>query len=282
MDLALSVLGQVALAATPLVLAAVGEVVAERSGVLNIGLEGLVLLGAFASFAAAWATGDPAIGLAVGGAAGVGAAALFGWLHVYARADAIVAGTALHLAALGATAVGYDALFGGRTRAVIDDGLPAWLLPSAAVLFTVAAWRFLFRTSAGLRLRACGEDPRAARTLGIAVERVRFGAVLFGGLTAGLAGAELALVEVRGFVEEMSAGRGFLALAIVVCGRWNPIGAAVAGCAFGAVWALQFRAQALGLGLPYSVFLMAPYVVTLLALALLGRSARPPGGIGRF
>ncbi len=258
-------------AATPLLLAALGELIGERAGVINVGLEGLILIACAAGFLVAEATGSSWLGLAAAAGAPAPFAAAFGWCVVSAGVDAVVAGTALNLLALGLTASVFRIVHGATGAALVVESLPPALLPSVALALVPLVAAFLMRTRAGLITRACGEDGESARALGLAVERVRFRAILFTGLACGLAGAHLALVEARTFVEGMSAGRGFLALAVVVCGRKSPFGALLAALLFGGAGALQFQFQAAGSGVPYQVFLVLPYVVTLVVLAVVLR-----------
>jgi ABC-type uncharacterized transport system permease subunit len=284
--------------AAPLLLAALGELVVERAGVVNIGIEGMMLVGAFAAFAGAAATGSPA----VGAVAGMGGAMAFGGLFaaaaVVARADQIVVGTALNLLALGATGIALRAAFpdgavaapglaesGGSALASVPvlgavlfrQGPYVWL--SLALCAGVAF--FLARTRAGLALRAVGEAARAADAEGVPVAAVRCAAVLFGAAAAGLAGSILTLSQSHVFTEGMTAGRGFIALTVVIFGRWRPLGVLGAALFFGLANALQFRLQARGLGIPYPVFLMFPYVVTLAVLAFAAGGGRAPGDLGR-
>jgi simple sugar transport system permease protein len=284
--------------ATPLLLAALGELVVERAGVVNIGIEGMMLVGAFAAYAAATASGSPY----VGAAAAVGAALLLGALFaaaaVLARADQIVVGTAVNLLALGATGLALRSAFpdgAGDAPGIAEVAVPVladlpllgpllfrqspyvWL--SLALCAGVAF--FLSRTRAGLALRAVGEAARAADAEGVSVPAVRCLAVLFGAAAAGLAGSILTLSHSHVFTEGMTAGRGFIALAVVIFGRWRPAGVLAAGLFFGLANALQFRLQARGLGIPYPVFLMFPYAVTLAVLAFAGSGARAPGELGR-
>ena len=286
--------------ATPLGLAAVGETVTERSGVINIGIEGAMLCGALASALAAVATSSTIAGFGAGIAAGVAVAAVFAYFAIRLRADQIVVGTAITLGATGLTGAVYRAAFGAAGAALtVPTVTPSNALglgnipvigpmifhqtPPTWILFIVAplAWYVLARTQAGLALRASGEAPLAARAAGLRVNRIRFLATLFGGAMAGLAGGTLVLAQAGTFAERMTAGRGFIAIAIVVLGRWNPLGALAAALVFGAASALQYAFQALGLDVPYQFFLMAPYVATLLALAGAFGRARAPEALGR-
>ncbi len=286
--------------ATPLGLAALGETVTERSGVINIGIEGAMLAGALASAVAAQALGAASAGFVAGGLAGGAAAALFAFFAVGLRADQIVVGTAITLGATGATGAIYRAAFGATGAALSLPTIAPLRIPGAAsipvigaalfhqtaptYLFFIAApaiWWFIARTRPGLALRAAGEAPAAAEAAGLRVSVIRTRATLFGGLMAGMAGATLVLAQAGTFAERMTAGRGFIAIAIVVLGRWNPLGVFVAALVFGAASALQYAAQALGLTVPYQFFLMMPYAVSLLALAGVGGRAHAPEALGK-
>ena len=284
--------------AAPLLLAALGELVVQRAGIVNIGIEGMMLCGAFAAFAVAAPSDSPALGAAAAVGAGVLAAGLFAAFAVGRKADQIVVGTALNLLALGATGLALRSLYAaGPPTAPLA---PEWAVPGLAALpfagpvlfqqsvFVYAAAAlalgvglFLARTRAGLRLRAVGEMARAADAEGVRVDAVRAAALLFGGACAGLAGAVLTLSQSNTFTEGMTAGRGFIALAIVIFGRWSAPGVAGAALFFGLASALQFRLQARGVALPYPVFLMFPYAVTLAVLAFSASGARAPADLGR-
>lgn len=272
-------LGSTVRIATPLALAAMGELVNERAGVINIGVEGAMLMGALVSALAAHATGNAALGLLAGAAAGVLTNALFAFFTVRLRTDQIVVGTAITLGATGVTGALYRAAFGVTGTALT---LPTIAAP-VPLMFIIAPllWLFLARTQPGLALRACGESPEAAIAAGIDVVRVRFLATLFGGLMAGFAGAVLVLAQAGTFAEGITAGRGFIAIAIVVLGRWHPIGVLGASLLFGAASALQYVFQAAGVAVPYQLFLMLPYAVSLLALAGVFGRARSPEALGR-
>jgi simple sugar transport system permease protein len=284
--------------AAPLLLAALGELVVERAGVVNVGIEGMMLVGAFAAFAAASASGSPWVGAAAAVAAALLLGALFAAAAVLARADQIVVGTAVNLLALGASGLALRAAFpegADDAPGVADLALPglselpllgpvlfrqspyAWL--SLALCAGVAF--FLARTRAGLALRAVGEAARAADAEGVSVPAVRCLAILFGAAAAGLAGSILTLSQSHVFTEGMTAGRGFIALTVVIFGRWRPTGVLAAALFFGLASALQFRLQARGLGIPYPAFLMFPYAVTLAVLAVAAGGGRAPGDLGR-
>ncbi len=285
--------------ATPLLLAALGEMLAERSGVINLGVEGAMLCGALAAALGA-SSGGAWSGLAASALAGLALATVFALAAIGARADQIISGTATTLLAVGLTGAIYQAVFGSAgaglslpTLAPLPiPGLakvpfigPALFNQPATTYIALAAvplcWWFLFRTRTGLALRAVGESPEHARAAGVEARRLQVAATLAGGLFAGLAGGTLVLAQVGTFAERMTAGRGFIAIAIVVLGRWHPVGVLGAALLFGAATALQFVFQAMGLAVPYQLFLMLPYVLTLLLLAGLVGGVRPPAALGR-
>ena len=283
--------------AVPLGLAALGELLVERAGMINIGLEGAILAGAFGALVGASSAGGVGAGFAL---AGVLVAALFALSVIWVRADQIIAGTALTLLSVGATGTLYRALYGSSGAALRIPTSEPLALPGLAslpiigaalfaqppityVLYLVTpalAW-WLTRTHAGLALRAVGERPEAAEAAGIAVQRLRVMAILSGGVLGGLAGGTLVLAQAGTFAEGMSAGRGFIAIAIVVLGRWTPYGVAAGALLFGAASALQYAFQAMGWDLPYQVFLVVPYLLTLAALAGAVGRARAPAALGR-
>jgi ABC-type uncharacterized transport system permease subunit len=285
--------------ATPLVLAATGETITERSGVINLGLEGTMLAGALAATLGATASG-PWSGVACAIVAGMLLAAVFALLAVGARADQIITGTAITLAAVGVTGTVYRQAYGSSGAgltiptlksvaipglseipvlgpALFDQPAPTYL----ALLGMPIVWWVLFRTRLGLALRATGEGAAMARAAGVRTNLIRSGATVVGGGFAGLAGASLVLAQVGSFTEGMTAGRGYVAIAIVVLGRWHPVGIALGALLFGVATALQYLLQTLGLDAPYQLFLMLPYLLTLLALAGAVGRARAPADLGR-
>jgi simple sugar transport system permease protein len=287
-------------AATPLLFAALGETLVERAGVLNIGLEGILVTGAFAGMAGCYLTGSPTVGLILGSCSGILLATLFAWITIGLGANQIVAGVSLNLLAAGLTGVLYRGLFGITGQALAVSTFPVLPLPLLADLYflgpaifqhTALVYLaillvplmsfFLFRTRGGLQLQAVGEHPQAAETLGISVTRVRTAVLLLEGIVGGIAGSYLSLAYSNTFIEGMSAGRGFIALAIVIFGRWRPIGVLGGALFFGAATALQFHLQALGSALPYQFVLMLPYVLTLTALACTGTRLAPPSALGQ-
>ncbi len=292
--------------ATPLALAALGETVVQRAGIINIGLEGVILAGAFGALLGGYpvwiegAAGTVLAGFAVAMGNGMLFAALFAVISVRLRADQIITGTAINLLALGVTGALYQTLYGTAGaalslpttgpvvipvvadipvvgRALFAQPAPTYLLYALVPL----VWWWMYRTHAGLGLRAVGENPEAAEVAGILPGKVRMLAILFGGALGGLSGGTLVLAQSGTFAEGMSAGRGFIAIAIVVLGGWRPLGVALAALLFGGASALQFLFQAMGWGVPYQLPLALPYVLTLAALAArnpLRQSRRPAAG----
>ena len=281
--------------ATPLLLAAIGEAVCERAGIINIGLEGCIIAGAFAAFVAG--TSGIAVGYAAALLSGASVGVLLAIFVVLMRRDQIIVGTALTMLALGVTGTLFRAradvsmvvvtqsevIVPGLSRiALIGPALfaqPAITYVAIALVPLVTAW--LYRTQAGLALRAVGESPAAARAAGIRVSTVHWGAILFGASLGGVAGGALVLAQAGTFAEGMSAGRGFLAIAIVALGRWRPFGVLAASLVFGIAMAFQFAVQSLGLQVRYELVLMIPYVLTLVALGAVSRGGAP-AMLGRF
>lgn len=285
--------------ATPLAFAALGETVTERAGVINIGLEGAIIAGAFGGFVAAGIAGTW-VGFAGAGVAGVLIALVFAVFTIRLRADQIISGTAISLLSLGLTATLYRKAYGATGAALSIPTMEAvalpWLSstpvigsalfvqpPITYLLYVLvpAVWWWMFRTHAGLALRATGEDSRAASAAGISVRRVQFLAIIFGGLLGGIAGGVLVIAQSGSFAEGMSSGRGFIAIAVVVLGRWHPLGVIAAALVFAAGSALQYLFQAMGWPVPYQAFLALPYVLTLLGLAGIAGKTTAPGALGK-
>jgi general nucleoside transport system permease protein len=285
--------------ATPILLAALGELLVEQSGVINVGIEGAMLAGAFFALAAAYFSGSLALGLLAGVAAAVALNALLALLVVNLAVNQVVAGTALDILALGLTGVFYRQMFGVTGSAFVVQQFGALALGPLSRIPVVGRALFdqnvlvyvafamvpllalvISRTRYGLRLRAAGERPEAADALGLGVYRLRWEALLAAGVLTGLGGAFLTLAYTGTFIEGMSAGRGFVALAVVILGRWKAWGCAAASVLFGAAMALQFGLQALGTAVPYQVFLALPYALTLVVLAGFGGQADAPSALG--
>ena len=280
--------------AAPLLLAATGELVSERAGVLNMSVEGMMLTGAFAGAVGSWATGSPAAGLALGVLCVLPVAWLQAFLSITLRANQIVTGIGINILVLGATTLGYRALFGSRSRAEIpglDKWAPpgladlpylgelvfrqTWLLYAAAVLVVGVAWS-MRATSLGLAIHSAGMAPQAAANSGLPVNRIRYGAVLFAGFMSALAGCFLSIGDIHTFTEGMTGGAGYLAIAAVIFGNWK-LGRTLLACSlFGAATALQFQLPALGVQVPSALLIMLPYVLALLAVGgLVGRQVAP-------
>ncbi|MGO4351184.1 ABC transporter permease [Rhizobium sp. RAF36] len=275
-------------ASTPLVIAALGELVAERSGVLNLGVEGMMIMGAVAAFAGAQLSGSPYIGLICGIAAGALFSLLFGFLTLTLVANQVATGLALTILGLGVSGMlgeSFVSVPGIRLSPIVfpflsdipvigsvlfRQDLTFYL--SIALLIGVS-W-FLFRSRAGLKLRAIGDSHASAHALGINVIRTRYLAVIFGGACAGLAGAQLSLVYTPQWVENMSSGRGWITLALVVFASWRPLRVFAGGYLFGAVTILQLHAQAFGIGIPAQFLSMLPYAATIVVLIIISHNRR--------
>lgn len=281
--------------ATPLLFASLGEAVSERGGVINLGLEGCMIAGAYAAFIASGAV--PAAGYGAAILAGMSIGVVLVVLSVILRRDQIIVGTALTILALGITGTLFrargeaSALAIGTEPAVRISGLSRIPVLGEALFAQPAStyiafvmipivWWWLHRTHAGIALRAVGESPQAARAAGVRVTVAQSAAVIFGSAMGGLAGGTLVLAQAGSFAEGMTAGRGFVAIAIVALGRWTPGGVAVAGFVFGGAMALQYVVQAVGWRIRYELVLMIPYVLTLVALGIFGRGSAP-ASLGR-
>jgi ABC-type uncharacterized transport system permease subunit len=301
----LDVFGSTALYATavrlalPVLFAALGEVFAERSGLVNVGLEGMMLAGAFAGVLGADLTGDPWAGAALGILAAMLVAAIQATVAINLSGDQIVAGIALNLAVVGATSFLARAIWEGGDVPQVE-GFDSFSFPVladipilgpiifeqsilvyVAILASIVSWIFLLRTHWGLRLRSCGEDPRSADSLGISVFGLRWQAMLICGALAGLGGVFLSLGQLFTFSDSMSGGRGYIALAVVIIARWSPLRAIWAALLFGIFEAVALRVQATDIDVPSELMLALPYIVTLLVYAgVVGRS-RPPKALGR-
>lgn len=282
----------------PLAFAAIGGLWSERSGVLNIGLEGIILTGAFVSATGVFLSGNVLLGIAAALIAGGLVGLLHAFLCVTLRVDQLVSGLAINLTAAGLTAFWARIVFTtdnaqqlpGFTNIAIpvlkDIPLLGPLLfnqdPMVYLLFLLIplSTYLIFHSSLGLSLRAVGEYPRAADTAGVSVFYFRYASVIFCGCLAALGGAYLTLVHIRFFTEGMSAGKGFIALAALIFGKWHPVWTFLACLLFGATEALQLRIQAFNLHIPYQLLTMLPYLVALFALVGIAGKSRPPAALG--
>jgi simple sugar transport system permease protein len=283
--------------ATPLLLAATGEMVSEQAGVLNLSLEGMMLTAAFMGALGAKLSGSPYVGLLLGMASALVLAALQAVLSVRVRANQLVVGIGFNILALGATTFLYRQVFGGLSREVLPSfgvvevpllsRLPVLggaLFAQAGLVYVAFAavlvtWWLIRKTPFGLAVRAVGENPRAADQAGIDVARTRFLAVLYAGACAGLAGVFLSLASISTFTEGMTNGAGYLAVTAVILGGWRSGGVLGACLLFGAATALQFLLPALGVPIPTAGLIMLPYVLALVAVSGVIRRSRPPAAL---
>lgn len=282
--------------ATPLLLAGIGELFSERAGVLNIGLEGIMLIGALFGFLVANQTGSLWVGIAAGGVAGLLISLIHAVLSVSFGVSQVVSGVGINILCIGISLTTYRSVFG-----MASSGVPTapaqepifipWLsdlpvigpilfqqlpLVYIALLLVPVTWFIFYRTELGLKIRSVGEHPLASETLGVNVSAIRYMAVMTCGLLTGIAGTFLSLGLLNIFLDNMTAGRGWIALAVVIFGKWQPFGVLWASLLFGLASAFQLRVQAAGFDIPYQFLLMAPYLLTMLALiGAVGRSAAP-------
>ena len=282
MEIAQNILLTIATAATPLLIAAIGELIVERSGVLNLGVEGMMVIGAVCGFAAAILTGNAGI------AGGALLSLLFGFLTLSLATNQVATGLSLTLLGIGLSGLigeGFVGKAGVRLPTLdipvlTDIPLVGRLIFGQDPIFymsialTAGVMWFLFRTRAGLTLRSIGDNHKSAHALGIPVIRYRYLAVMFGGACAGLAGAHLSIVYTPQWVENMTAGRGWIALALVVFGSWRPWRVLAGAYLFGAVTIGQLHAQALGFGIPSQLLSSLPYLATIVVLVLISRDRR--------
>ena len=284
--------------ATPILLAAIGETYSERAGILNLGIEGTMFFGAFVGFIIGDMTGSLWIGLFVAILSGMLSGLLMALLSVTLGVNQHVAGLGITLLLSGLALFGFRLRYGGRfTPPSIDpfgqlspfEGVPVletlfeqYLLTYLAFLVIVPlAWWLLYRTSFGLKIRAVGENPEAADAAGVNVFRIRYVALVIGGGLMAAGGAFLSLAQLGAFTHGIIAGRGWVAIAIVIFGNWDPLKVMGGALIFGGTYALQLRLQAMGLELPipYETFLALPYVVTIIALVIAGRNASYPAAL---
>lgn len=288
MDIFTSILISICIAATPLVLAAIGELVVERSGVLNLGVEGMMIIGAVSAFSFAQFSGSAYVGLFGGMFAGAIFSMLFAFLTLILVANQVATGLALTILGLGLSGMIGEPYVGlpGIKMHAIDIPLLSELPIVGEILFSqdiffyisifavIGVSLFLARTRWGLIVRAIGDNHESAHTLGLRVVFVRFACILFGGAMAGLAGAQLSLVQVPQWTEAMTAGKGWIALALVVFASWRAGRLLIGAYLFGAVTFAQFHAQAWGLGLPAQFLSMTPYLATIIVLVFIAANRR--------
>ena len=295
MNILVSFLSSMIMLSTPTLIAALGIVFSERAGIVNIGTEGMMLMGALAGVIGSMMTGSVWLGALIAMLVAMLFAAIFAFFTVVVKADQTVIGTGMNILAAGLTITVNRAVFGASTsppkidvfgkapipllsdipllgQVLFSQPLPVYI----AFLLVPVAWFVMFRTNTGLKLRAVGENPRACDTVGINVARTRFVSILYSGLMAGFAGAFVSMGQMSFFTENMIAGGGFMALAAVVFGNYTPVGVMGAALVFGASNALKFLLQALNTGIPSQFLVMLPYIITILALCgLIRRSNKP-------
>ena|SRR5689334_13759027 len=288
MELVEAIILSVLAASTPLLIAATGELVAERSGVLNLGVEGMMIVGAACGFGGAWATGSIILGALCGVLAGTALSLIFALMTLALAVNQVATGLALTILGTGLSGLIGAGFVGQRIATaphlyipVLTDipllgrilfGEDAFVYLSLALI--IGVWWFLYRSRAGLILRACGDNHVSAHALGHPVLRIRLSAVMFGGACAGLAGAYLPLAYTPFFTPGMTAGRGWIALALVVFSSWRPGRLLIGAYLFGAVTILQLHAQGAGIGIPSQFMSALPYLATVIVLVLLSRTRR--------
>ncbi len=282
MDVVASLIASSIRAGTPLLFATLGEIVTERSGVLNLGIEGIMIVGALTGFAVSFATGNPWIGVLAAGLAGMAMASVHAFFSITLKANQPVTGLMLVLLGLGLTGflgrhyIGQVAHYIEPINIPVLSSLPfvgeAFFshdpLAYTALILTFAVWFVLFKTRYGMEIIAVGENPEAADTLGVNVNLVRYASTLFGGFLAGIAGAYLSLAYAKLWTDEMTAGRGWISLALVIFSGWMPHRAVLGAYLFGGLDVLSFKLQAAGIGISYHLLKMVPYIVTVLVLLL--------------
>jgi len=285
--------------ALPLIIAGLGESISERAGIINIGLEAIMLAGAFFAFYVTFHSGSLLIGVAAGAAAGMAVSLIHAFMSLQCRVDQTLAGLALNFGILGLTS--FIFLVGMNSSGVaLIPVLPIYPVPLLSkipalgdILFTQdllfyfalvsipALWVLLYKTEWGLNIQSTGEAPHAADSVGLSVFRIRYAAALFNGMFGGLAGAYLTLGRLGLFTENVTGGRGYIALVVVIIGRRNPFAIVAAALLLGAAEALQFRVQTFGIDVPANVFIMLPHIITIVVLFFARGRTRDPAALGK-
>jgi ABC-type uncharacterized transport system permease subunit len=273
---------------TPLILAALGGLFSERSGVINIALEGMMLAGAFTAASVTYAAGNPWLGLLAAAAAGLTMAAIHAVACIRYKADQVVTGTAINILMIGIPGFLSGAFFlsSGATPQIAKEHLVPWTPIVMAFAAVPVSWYALYRTPFGLRLRSVGENPEAADAAGVNVAKVRYSGVLISGVLAGLGGAYLSIGQSSLFTRNMTSGRGFIALAALIFGKWRPVQTMLACLFFGFTEAVTIQMQGVvklpsGEDIPVQFIQMVPYVLTIVVLAGFIGHSRPPRALGR-
>jgi general nucleoside transport system permease protein len=281
--------------ATPYLFAAIGETFAQRSGVLNLGVDGMMLMGAFSAFYVVFRTGNPWLGLLAAIIVGVGMGLLMAVVSVTMQAEQGISGIGLYLFGLGLSSLLFKLLIGSVEGV---SGFGAWAIPGLsaipvlgpilfehsllvylAYLLVPVAWFVINKTTFGLQIRAVGQNPAAADSLGVNVNRTRYATLMIGGALAGVAGASLSISLLNIFQENMTNGLGFIAVALVYFGAWRPVGVLAGALLFSTVNALQLWVQVLGLPIPSDLAVMLPYLLTIVALAFAVRQIQQPAAL---
>jgi ABC-type uncharacterized transport system permease subunit len=272
---------------TPLILAALGGMFSERSGVINIALEGMMLAGAFTAAAVTYAVGNPIVGLFAGMGAGLVIASLHALACIRFKADQVVTGAAINILMIGMPAFLSGAFFlsSGATPQIPKEHLIPWTPIVIAFALVPFSWYVLYRTPFGLRLRSVGENPEAADAAGVSVAHMRYAGVLLSGMLAGIGGAYLSIGQSSLFTRNMTSGRGFIALAALIFGKWRPVQTMLACLLFGFTEAVSIQMQGVvklpsGEDIPVQFIQMVPYLLTVIVLAGFIGMARPPRGLG--
>lgn len=271
--------------AAPVAFAALGETVVQKAGVINIGLEGSMLMGAFVGMLVSLLTHNPALGMAAAVGSSLALTLIFGVFTVLLASDQVVVGTAINLLALGVTGTLFRSRFGQSGQLLSVPKVENWHginpMMAALLLSVPAIWLLLTRTTWGLAVRGAGEYPKAVEAAGFSVVRLRIQALCVGGVYAGLAGGFLSLVIAGSFAENMTAGRGFVAIAMVTFGRWRAPWVFAAALVIGFAESLQFQFQTYGWKVPFQLFIALPYVVALFVLVVVGKGAVAPSALGQ-
>jgi len=275
---------QLLIYSAPVALAAIGETVGQKSGIINVGLEGMMLVGAYFGMLGSYATSSPWVGLALGVGVGAALSLLSAWFTVVLGCDQVVVGAAVNLLALGVTGALFRAKFGNSGQLLSVAHVPSFAgldpVLYLMILSIPLVWFLLKRTGWGLALRAAGEAPKGAEAAGFSVSKLRLQAALVAGVFAGLSGAYLSLGIAGSFAENMTAGRGFVAIAMVTFGRWHPFFVFTAALLIGYLDSLQFVLQD-NSRVPYQLLIALPYVLALVVLVVAGRGSAAPKALGQ-
>jgi ABC-type uncharacterized transport system permease subunit len=285
---------------TPILLASLGGMFTARVGIINFALECIMIVGAFFGVYGSYVTGNPWLGALMGAIGGIVVALILGFMSITAKVDQVVAGTGINILFLGLTSYLLNIIFGigakpSKVNSFVEVPLPLLSdipilgdvlfnqipLVYLAIILVPICWYIVYKTSFGLNMRAVGENPRAADSVGLNVIAIRYIAIVISGFLGGLGGAFLSIGHLSVFMEKMTAGKGYVAWSSVTVGKWNPIGILGAALLFGTAEAFQLRLQAVGIEIPHQFFLMLPYVLTMLVLTGFVGKTVSPGALGK-